>query len=168
MITWTIAETEADRENAVKFVCRHGTDLGLLYNWSTVMNSLMYSIEDNGFIFGSDSDGRIVAVLAHTVGSLEDGYKDKARIEIHLLHIEERQRGGGTLLSTLRMFVQKLLELPREVREVVFFAPSTDDNRRKFGKMATLTKTTNPPCGVLDFYTIPLDRLLKFDTYRSF
>ncbi|MNI28525.1 hypothetical protein D3C73_823040 [compost metagenome] len=167
MITWTIADTEADREKAVKFVCRHGTDLGLLYNWSTVMNSLFYAIEDNGFMLGTDSDGRIVAVLAHTVGTLEDGYKDKARIEIHLLYIEERWRAGSALLSTLRTFIQKLLELPGEVREVVFFAPSTDENRRKFGKLATLTKTTNPPCGVLDFYTVTLDRLLNFDTYKS-
>ena len=164
MITWTIADTEADREEGVKFICRHGTDLGLLYNWCTVMNSITYSIEDNGFMIGKDSDGRIAAVLAHTVGTLEDGYKDKARIEIHLLYLEERWRGGAALLSTLRAFAQKLIESPREIREVVFFTPSTEANRRRFGKVATLTKTTEPPCGVLDFYTVTMDQLLKLDS----
>ncbi|QMV44071.1 hypothetical protein [Cohnella cholangitidis] len=163
MITWKNAESEIDREEGIQFLCRHGTDLGLLYNWSTVMNSLHYSMEDNGFLIGTDGDDRVAAVLAHTVGTLEDGYKDRARIEIHLVHIEERWRGGATLLSMLRMFARKLLESTGEVREVVFFAPSTDANRRRFGKLATLTKTTEPPCGTLDFYTVSMDRLLKFD-----
>ncbi|WP_028609132.1 hypothetical protein [Paenibacillus harenae] len=166
MITWSIAETEEDRENGVIFLCRHGTDLGLLYNWSTVMNSLVYAMEDNGFMIGTDSDGQIAAVLAHTAGTLEDDYKDPGRIEVHLLYFKESWRGGAALLSVLRMFIQKLLESQREVREVVFFAPATEDNRRMFSKLATHSKTTEPPCGVLDFYTIPLGRLLKFDPYQ--
>lgn len=163
MITYTMADTETSREDGVKFICRHGTGLGLLYNWSTVMNSLIYAIEDNGFIVGRDGGGRIAAVLAHTVGTLEDGYKDKARIEVHLLYIEEGRREGPVLLAMLRMFTQRLLELPGEVREIVFFAPATAENRRKFGKVATLVKTTEPPCGALDFYTVAIDRLLMLD-----
>ncbi|MBD2868699.1 hypothetical protein IDH41_08915 [Paenibacillus sp. IB182493] len=166
MIQWSIAESEAEREEGVKFVCQHGEGLGLLYNWSTVMNSLVYAIEDNGFIIGTDDEGGMAAVLAHTAGTLEDGYKDPGRVEVHLLYFNERHRGGASMLGALRMLVQKLVESQMEVREVVFFAPATDGNRSLFGKLATLTKTTEPPCGVLDFYTIPLGRLLRFDPYQ--
>lgn len=163
MITWTIAGTEKDRENGVTFICRHSADLGLLYNWCTVMNVLVYCMEDNGLVIGTDSSGQIVAVLAHTIGTLEDGYQDLSRVEVHLLYIEERWRGGAVLLSALRMLAQKLLGLPQQVREVVFFTPHTEENRRIFGKLATLVKTTEPPCGVLDFYSVLMDRLLQYD-----
>lgn len=163
VLTWRVAETEAERESGIGFVCRHAADLGLLYNWCTIMNVMVYAMEDNGFVIGTDEDGRIAAVLAHTIGTLEDGYKDPGRIEVHLLYIEEQWRSGAALLSALRMLAAKLLELPQEVREVVFFTPSTERNRRMFGRLATLARTTEPPCGVLDFYAAPAERLLRHD-----
>ncbi|MBB6672230.1 hypothetical protein [Cohnella nanjingensis] len=163
MIAWSIADNEADRELGAKFLCRHGTELGLLYSWSTVMSSLSYAMEDNGFLIGRDRDGRVAAVLAHTVGTLDDGYRDLSKVEIHLLYLEEGRREGATLLSGLRAFVRHLLESPRETKEVVFFTPSNEENRRRFGKVATRVKTTEPPCGTLDYYAIPMDRLLRFD-----
>ncbi|MDF2717156.1 MAG: hypothetical protein K0R28_4081 [Paenibacillus sp.] len=164
MLTWTIAETEEEREEAALFICRHSAELGLLYNWCTVMNSLMYCIEDNGLLIGRGDGGGVLGVLGHTVGTLEDGYKDRSRIEIHLLFVEKGQRRGAALLPAVRLLTRKLLELPGQVREVVFFTPSTDKNIRKFGQSAELTKTTEPPCGKLDFYTVAFDRMLRLDS----
>lgn len=164
MLTWTIAETEAEREEAVRLICRNAANLGLLYNWCTVMNSVAYCIEDNGLLIGRDWRGVARGVLAHTIGTLDDGYRDKGKIEIHLFYVEEPWRRGATLASAIRVFVRKLLEMPQKVREIVFFTPATDENRQKYGRSATLAKTTEPPCGRLDFYSIGLDRLLRFDT----
>ncbi|MDQ6423539.1 hypothetical protein RB620_29435 [Paenibacillus sp. LHD-117] len=164
MLTWTIAVTEEEREEAALFICRHSAELGLLYNWCTVMNSLVYCIEDNGLLIGRGPGGGISGVLAHTVGTLEDGYKDRSRIEVHLLFVEGGRRRGAALLPAVRLLTRKLLELPGEVSEIVFFAPSTEENRLKFGQSAELAKTTEPPCGKLDFYTVAFDRMLRLDS----
>ena len=164
MLAWTIAGTEAEREEAARLICRNGANLGLLYNWCTVMNSIAYCIEDDGGLIGRDRSGAVRGILAHTIGTLDDGYKDKGRIEIHLFYVEEPWRSGRAVSSAIRVFVRKLLELPQEVKEIVFFTPATDENRRMYGRSATLSKTTEPPCGRLDFYSIGIERLLRFDS----
>jgi hypothetical protein len=161
--TWTIAVTEEEREEAALFICKYSAGLGLRYNWCTIMNSLVYCIEDNGLLIGRGQDGGIIGVLAHTVGTLEDGYKDRSRIEVHLLFVEGGRRKGAAVLPAVRLLTRKLLEQPAEVSEIVFFAPATENNRRRFGGSAELTKTTEPPCGRLDFYTVAFDRMLKLD-----
>jgi hypothetical protein len=128
------------------------------------MNSVAYCIEDNGLLIGRDPSGNARGILAHTIGTLDDGYRDKGKIEIHLLYVEEPWRRGSTLTSALRVFTQKLLEMQQEVKEIVFFTPATSGNRRKYGRSASLAKTTEPPCGRLDFYSIGLARLLRFNS----
>ncbi len=163
MIAWRIARDETDQERGIQFLCRHGGKLGIPYSWITVLNSIMYSLEDRGFLIGVEEDGTIAGALVFTVGTRDDRYKDPGRIELHLLCLDEPRRVGAVLLGALRAFVQQLLELPREVREVVFYTAADTYNRGLFGKAAKLTSTAEQPCGMLDFYSIKLESLLRLD-----
>jgi len=163
MIVWRIARDETDQERGIQFLCRHGAKLGIPYSWVTVLNSIIYSLEDRGLLIGVEEDGSIAGALIFTLGTRDDRYKDPGRIEVHLLCLDEPLRGGAVLLGALRAFVQQLLELPGEVREVVFFTSADAYNRSLFGKAAKLMNTAQQPCGVLDFYSVKMDTLLRLD-----
>lgn len=163
MIVWRIARDETDQERGIQFLCRHGGKLGIPYSWITVLNSITYSLEDRGLLIGVEQDGSIAGALVFTVGTRDDLYKDPGRIELHLLCLDEPRREGAVLLGALRAFVRQLLELPREVREVVFYTSADAHNRSLFGKAAKLMSTAEQPCGVLDFYSVKMETLLKLD-----
>jgi len=166
MMQWSIAANEPDREAGVRFLLRHAAELGVPYSWSTVMSSIIYPIEDNGFLLGRDRSGRIAAAIAYTIGTGEDKYADRSRIEVHLLHIESRMRGGRTLTEAMRMLAEHVRALPDGVRELVFFAPITDRNRRLYAKFASLMYTSEQPCGLLDFYAATPESLLRYAAAR--
>jgi hypothetical protein len=126
------------------------------------MSSLIYPMEDNGFAIGRDRGGRVSAALAFTLGTAEDRYADRSRVEIHLLFFERRLRYGRPMLKAMRMLADHLMDLPAQVREVVFYANVTEANRRLYGKFAALRYTSEQPCGLLDFYGTTPERLLEF------
>ncbi len=168
MIEWSLAVSETDKEQGVRLLMQHVGELGVPYSWVTVMSSLIYPMEDNGFMIGRDADGRVAAVLAYTLGTTEDKYADRSRVEIHLLFFEERLRHGRPLLKAMRELTEHLLELPAGVREVVFYASNSEANRRLFSKIAALQYTSQQPCGPLDFYAVTLESLSEHaDRYRS-
>lgn len=162
MIEWAIAAGETEKEQGVRFLMRHAEELGVPYSWATVMSSLIYPMEDRGFMTGRDRDGRVSAALAFTLGASEDKYADRSRVEVHLLFFERRLRHGRPLLQAMRMLADSLMDLPEGVREVVFYASSSERNRRLYGKFASLQYTSDQPCGLLDVYRTTPERLLDF------
>lgn len=164
MIDWTIAVSEEDRERGARLLCEHAEELGLPYTWGTVLNSLLYSLDDNGLLIGRDRDGRVTAALAYTVGTGEDKYADPTRIEVHLLFVEKRSQRGRMPLALMRRLADHLLDLPSPagVREIVFYAAPTAGNRRLYGKFAALKYTSEQPCGPLDFYSATPESLLEY------
>jgi len=164
MIEWSIAANEEDKERGARLLCGHAEELGLPYSWGTVLNSLLYSLDDNGLLVGRDRDGRVAAALAYTVGTGEDKYADPTRIEVHLLFVEKRSRRGRMPLALMRRLADHLLDmpLPAGVREVVFYAAPTAGNRRLYGKFAELKYTSEQPCGLLDFYAVAPEGLLEY------
>jgi len=162
MIRWTIAAGEEDRELGARWICSNEEELGVPYSWVTVMSSLIYPMEDNGFMIGRDREGRMAAAIAYTLGTLEDKYADRSRVEVHLLFFERRMRHGRPLLKTMRMLADHLMELPAGVREVVFFARVSESGRKFYGKFAEWKYTSEQPCGRLDFYGTTPERLLEY------
>jgi hypothetical protein len=162
MIRWSVAADEGDRELGARLLCRNAEELGVPYSWVTVMSSLIYPMEDNGFMIGRDDTGCALAALAYTLGTLEDSYADRSRVEVHLLFFERRLRHGRPLLQAMRMAADHWLELPAGVREVVFFTPAAEEIRRFYGKFAQWQYTSEQPCGQLDFYATTPEHLLEF------
>lgn len=162
MIDWSIAACEEDREQGARFLLRNAQELDVPYSWVTVMSSMIYPMEDNGWMIGRDREGRVSAVLAYTLGSTEDKYADRSRVEVHLLFFARRLRYGRPLLQAMRALGDRLMELPIGVREVVFYASESEANRRLYGKFAAIHYTSEQPCGRLDFYGITPERLLEY------
>jgi hypothetical protein len=169
MIEWSLAVSETDKEQGVRLLMRNAEDLGVPYSWVTVMSSLIYPMEDNGLMIGRDAGGRVSAVLAFTLGTTEDKYADRSRVEIHLLFFERRLRHGRPLLKAMHMLAEHLLELPAGVREIVFYAPISDHYRRLFNKFATMQYISQQPCGPLEFYSVTPESLLEHaERYRTY
>ncbi|WP_372632301.1 hypothetical protein [Cohnella sp.] len=162
MIRWSVAANERDKELGARLLCRNAEELGVPYSWVTVMSSLIYPMEDNGFMIGRDDSGRVVAALAYTLGTMEDSYADRSRVEVHLLFFERRLRRGRPLLQAMSMAAEHWLELAAGVREVVFFAPVAKESRRLYGKFAQWQYMSEQPCGQLDFYATTPERVLEF------
>lgn len=167
MSRWKTAKEEAEQERGVRFLCRHGEHLGVPYKWSSVLTSLVCSLYDDGLLIGLDGSGRIAGALAYTSGTDMDGYRDRTKIEVHLLFIEERMRTGMMLLEAMRALAEKTLESPDGIGEIVFYAVPSAGNRRLFGKFAVLAHTTEFPCGMLDCYKATPEQLLNYVSLRG-
>jgi len=162
MIRWALADTEEERERGVRLLCRHGDDLGVPYKWSTVLASLAHALDDGGLIVGIDGEGRARGAIAFTCGTGEDAYKDRTRIEVHLLFIDEEARGNGAALAgAIRALHRTAAGLPQPIEEIGFYAAPTPAFRRLFGKAAALRSTRTHPCGLLDFYSVSADSLRR-------
>ncbi|WP_409345397.1 hypothetical protein [Paenibacillus sp. MBLB4367] len=164
MMQWVSAGSEEQKESGVRFLCRHGEDLGVPYKWSTVMSSLACSLNEDGFMIGIDGSGQVRGALAYTYGTGEDDYEDRSRIEVHLLFIEKSERSGTALAEMIHAFSLQVLGLPKKIGEIGFYVMPTSGNRRLFGKLATLRNTKEHPCGILDFYTAVPESLLHYVT----
>ncbi|MBB6634840.1 hypothetical protein [Cohnella thailandensis] len=157
MIVWSIASTEEEQADGAMFLCRNAERLGTPFKWSTVIHLLIYTLEDNGLLIGKDESGAVVSAVAYTAGAEDDRYKDRARIQVHLLYIEDRWRGGAVLLAGYRALLKHLRQSQAGWREIVFYAGPTEENRRRFRKRAELLKTVQRPSGEMDFYLfVPL------------
>ncbi|MCD9025285.1 hypothetical protein [Cohnella silvisoli] len=167
MNQWLTADSEAAKESAVILLSRNGEHLGVPYQWSTVLSSLLCSMYDNGLMIGLDSSGEIAGVLAYTSGTGEDKYQDRTKIEVHLLFIEKRMRSGRMLTEAMRTLAGMILDSPSEIREIAFYANPSAINRRLFGKFAELIHTSEHPCGMLDYYRVIPERLLVYASRHS-
>lgn len=166
MIQWVSADSEQDKENGVRFLCRHGERLGVPYKWSTIMSSLACSLNENGFMIGLDDDGQVKGALAYTYGTGEDDYENRSRLEVHLLYIDKPFRGGTTLVETIHALSSHVFTLPQRIGEIGFYCVPAKGNRRLYGKFATIRNTRLHPCGMLDFYTASPESLRKYAVNR--
>ncbi|TMV52288.1 hypothetical protein FE783_04930 [Paenibacillus mesophilus] len=166
MIQWVSADSEEDRENGVRFLCRNGEKLGVPYKWSTVMSSLSCSLNENGFMIALDDYGQVGGALAYTYGTGEDDYENRSRIEVHLLYIDKPFRGEKALVETIQALSSHVLALPQRIGEIGFYCVPAKGNRRLYGKCATIRNTKLHPCGILDFYTAAPESLRQYAVSR--
>lgn len=161
MSEWQTALSETEKEEAVKLLCGNAERLGVPYRWSSVLISLLCSLYDNGMMIGRSGSGKISGVLAYTSGTGEDQYRDRTKLEVHLLFIEKSLRNGRLLKDAMHSLAEKAMDSPDGISEIAFYAEPTARNRRLFGKFAALAHTTEHPCGLLDYYLTTPERLLS-------
>ncbi|MFD0677003.1 MULTISPECIES: hypothetical protein [unclassified Paenibacillus] len=162
MLQWIVAETEQKAEEGVRFLCRYAEDLGLPYQWSSVLQAIYTSIYDKGFMVGLDLSGQVRGVLAYTYGYGEDGSEDRNRIEVQLIYFESGFRGGKGLLGAMAALVERELELHDLVDKIEFYCTPTDQHQRLLGKFSTLHSTELYPCGMLSLYVTTPERLSQY------
>lgn len=162
MLQWMIAGTEQMKDEGARFLCRHAEELGVPYKWSTIMNSLYYSICDSGFMIALDRHGQIRGVWVYTYGDGEGGKPDETRMEVHHLFLEAGVRTGAAFVEALEALIERESELPLPIGEVHFYSIPTDARRRLFGKLASIRDTRMHPCGLLDSYVTTPDRVKQY------
>lgn len=156
MLKWVIADSEQRREDGVRFLCKHAADLGVPYQWCTVMDFVYMSASDDGFMMALDEQRRIRGILMYTPFLMK---KKRIRIEIQLLYLEKEVRAGKVIARAVEAFAERELELPVPADDVEFFVVQSDANRRLFGKIASLSETQVHTCGPLDVFRTTPDRL---------
>lgn len=161
MLKWVIADSEQHREDGVLFLCRHAEDLGVPYQWCTVMDFVYMSASDDGFMVALDEQGRIRGILMYTPFLMKKNGKERIRIEIQLLYLEKEVRGGKAIARAVEAFAERELELPVPAYDVEFFVVQSDANRRLFGKIASLSETQLHMCGPLDVFRTTPDLLRR-------
>jgi len=162
MLQWMSAYTEQMKEDGVRFLCRHAEHIGVPYKWSTIMNSLYYSIYDSGFMIGLDEQGQIRGILAYTYGTGKDRKADVTRIEVHLFYLEPEMRTGTRLVEVMEALVEREIELQEPIREIEFYSVPTDARRKLFGRIAEIRETSMHPCGLLDLYVTTPERVRQY------
>ncbi|MDF2724372.1 MAG: hypothetical protein K0Q59_4047 [Paenibacillus sp.] len=161
MLKWVIADSEQHREDGVRFLCRHATDLGVPYQWCTVMDMVYMSASDDGFMVALDEQGRIRGILMYTPFLMKEKGKKRIRIEIQLLYLAKEVRGGKAMARAVEAFAERELELPVPADDVEFFVVQSEANRRLYGKIASLSETQLHQCGPLDVFRTTPDRLRR-------
>ncbi|TDF97043.1 hypothetical protein [Paenibacillus piri] len=162
MLQWIVAGTEQEIEDGVRFLCRYAEDLGLPYQWSTVLQCVNNSIYDKGYMVGLDGSGQVRGVLSYVYCYGEDGSEDRTRIEVQLIYLEAGFRGGGTLLDAMAALVERELELQEPIGKIEMYCTPTDGHQRLFGKFATFCRTEKFPCGMLSLYVTTPERLSQY------
>jgi hypothetical protein len=159
MLKWVIADSEQRREDGVRFLCKHAIDLGVPYQWCTVMDFVYMSTSDDGFMIALDELGRIRGILMYTPFLMKENGEERIRIEIQLLYLEKEVRGGKAIARAVEAFAERELELPVTIYDVEFFVVQSDANRRLYSKIASLSETQLHLCGPLDVFRTTPDRL---------
>ncbi|MEK0314683.1 hypothetical protein [Cohnella sp. 56] len=162
MLSWRVADTQPLQEEGVRFLCRHADKLGVPYNWSTIVHSLYAAIRDDGLLLAMDGDGNMRGAIACALGTGEDNYADRGRMEVHLLYLDERARSGREPVGAIAALVERELEWPRPLEAIGFYAAPEERLRKLFGKLADLDHTREHRCGPLDFYWTTPARLRAF------
>lgn len=161
MLKWVIADSEQRREDGVRFLCKHAADLGVPYQWCTVMDFVYMSASDDGFMMALDEQERIRGILMYTPFLMKNNGEKRIRIEIQLLYLEKEVRGGKAIARAVEAFAERELELPVPAYDVEFFVVQSDANRRLFGKIASLSETQLHACGPLDVFRTTPDLLRR-------
>lgn len=159
MLKWVLADSEQRIEDGVRFLCKHAMDLGVPYQWCTVMDFVYMSASDDGFMIALDEQGRIRGMLMYTPFLMKKDGKKRIRIEIQLLYLEKEVRGGKAIARAVEAFVERELELKVPAYDVEFFVIQSDANRRLFSKIASLSETQVHDCGPLDVFRTTPDLL---------
>ncbi|GED33053.1 hypothetical protein [Brevibacillus centrosporus] len=137
---FSVCATEFYMQNYLEFLLENYSKLNLPYSFPVTLSYIASPafMEQIAILCYSD-DHEMIGTIGCILGTGENDYQDTHIAQIQVIHFLEPFRRTLLFLRTMQFFTQHLAQLPVDIRELRFWAPSDDYLRPLFSKLAKQT-----------------------------